>query len=396
MDCYLLNNSIRSVGNYDLIKDQRNIRDTLGANKLYENIGNRFLDISTKAGIYTSSIGFGLGVTIGDVNADTWPDVYVSNDFFERDYLYINNQDGTFTEALEKYIRETSLGSMGADMADLNNDGYPEIFVTDMLPRSDRRFKTKTAFENWDKYRLNVDNGYYHQFTRNVLQLNNGNSTFSEVGRLSGVHATDWSWGALIADFDNDGLNDLFVANGIYKDLTDQDYINFMADANTVREILKRDGDVIKKLVDMIPSEPVPNYVFKNKGNIEFEEVGKEWGLSQPSFSNGSAYGDIDNDGDLDLVTNNANMPPFVYRNNTDTSTNTFLSFTFEASGSNTFAQGVRLELKTDEQTFYREQNSMKGFQSTVDNRVYVGLGNIQKVDSIIVTWPDGRSLYFK
>ena len=250
LDFYLLNNSIRSVGRYDLIKDQREIRDTLGGNKLYRNdlippLGSsagKFVDVSEEVGIYGSEIGFGLGVTIGDVNKDGWVDIFVSNDFFERDYLYINNQDGTFTESLEAMIRETSLGSMGADMADINNDGYPEIFVTEMLPEDDARLKTTAVFEDWDKYQFNVKTGYYHQFPRNVLQLNNQGKTFSEISRLAGVHATDWSWGALIFDMDNDGLKDIFVANGIYKDLTDLDYINYQADPQTVRDILIKEG----------------------------------------------------------------------------------------------------------------------------------------------------------
>ncbi|MGI9541905.1 MAG: FG-GAP repeat domain-containing protein, partial [Cyclobacteriaceae bacterium] len=236
LDCYLLNNSFRPIGQYDIRPGLREVRDSLGANKLYRNdleyskegdsTRIKFTDISQEAGIYGSSIGFGLGVTTGDVDRDGWQDIYVSNDFFERDYLYINQHDGTFKEDLINQMPEISLGSMGADMADINNDGYPEVFVTEMLPESETRYKTKMTFENWDKYQLNVRNGYHHQFPRNVLQLNNRNSTFSEVGRLAGVHATDWSWSALIADFDNNGFKDIYVSNGIYKDLLDQDYVN--------------------------------------------------------------------------------------------------------------------------------------------------------------------------
>ena len=246
LDCYLLNNSFRSVGNYDLVKDQRKIPDTLGGNKLYRNDNNHFTDVTAQAGIYSSKIGFGLGVTIADVNKDGWQDIYVSNDFFERDYLYINNKNGTFTESLENSIRELSMNSMGADIADINNDGYPDIYVTDMLPETEARVKTKTNFENWDKYQSNLKNGYYHQFVRNVLQLNQGPANnagnkqgeinFSEIGRLAGVQATDWSWGALITDLNNDGQKDIFVANAIFKDLTDQDYIQYTANPDEVRK----------------------------------------------------------------------------------------------------------------------------------------------------------------
>jgi len=215
LDLYLLNNSFKAIGSFDLKVNQRLIRDPIGGDKLFRNDHNYFTDVSEEAGIYGSIIGFGLGVTVGDIDQDGWMDIYVSNDFFERDYIYINNQDGTFKETLTEMMPSISAASMGADMADMNNDHYPEIFVTDMIPEHDGRLKTKTTFDNWDSYSANVENGYHHQFTRNMLQLNNADGTFSEIGRLTGVYATDWSWGALILDMDNDGWKDIFVANGI-------------------------------------------------------------------------------------------------------------------------------------------------------------------------------------
>ncbi|HQQ84083.1 MAG TPA: CRTAC1 family protein, partial [Cyclobacteriaceae bacterium] len=391
LDCYLLNNSFRSVGNYDLRKDQRNIRDEVGGNRLYRNDRGHFTDVSKQAGIYGSSIGFGLGVTVSDLNTDGWDDIYVSNDFFEKDYLYINNQDGTFKETLENSIQEISMGSMGADIADINNDGFPEIFVTEMLPETEARIKTKAQFENWQKYQLNQQAGYFKQFPRNVLQLNNGDGTFSEIGRLAGVHATDWSWGALITDLNNDGYKDLFVANGIFKDLLDQDYINFMADPEAVRKILQREGRVIKQLVDSIPSEPLSNYAFENNGNLTFTNQALSWGLGQPGFSSGSAYGDLDNDGDLDLVVNNVNMPSFIYRNLSDTLLvkNKYLKVTLKGKGMNTGALGTQVTIKHRGHQFYQELAPMRGFQSTVDSRLNFGLGEIDVVDSLVVRWPD-------
>ncbi|MGB1448677.1 MAG: VCBS repeat-containing protein [Flavobacteriaceae bacterium] len=397
LDCYILNNSIRSVGGYDLIEGQRNIPDpNNNGNKFFENQNGHFVDVTTNVGMYTSAIGFGLGITVSDFNKDDWPDLFISNDFFEKDYLYINQKGKGFKEVSDSYFGSLSMGSMGADAADLDNDLQPDLLVTEMLPTSIERKKTKAKYDSWDKYSLMQRRGYANQVPRNVLQRNIEGEGFFEIGRKSGVAATEWSWASLLFDMDNDGLRDIFIANGINKDLLDRDYLAYMANEQQVRMLMRQKEEVIKKLIDIMPSKAVSNVAYKNEGKFNFTNTTKAWGLDQPSFSNGNAYGDLDNDGDLDLVVNNVNMPSFVYKNQTDTLSHRSLQLKLIAEGDNTKGVGAKVTLFLGDQKMIGELYPSRGFQSSVPHRLHFGLGSNQKVDSLQVIWPNGKENWYR
>lgn len=394
LDVYILNNSLKSIGGFDLIKDQRKLPDETGnGNKFLRNDNGKFIDVTTEVGIYSSKIGFGLGITLGDFNNDNWTDIFISNDFFERDYLYLNDTQGGFTENLEDYFESISMGSMGADLADLDNDMQPDLIVTEMLPATDERKKNKTLFESWDKQQLGVKQGYFNQYARNALQKNLGGNGFLEISRQANVSGTEWSWGALLFDMNNDGLKDIFVSNGIYKDLLDRDYLTYEANDEKIKNrINKQEKNVITSLVDAMPSQAVPNATFRNEGSFEFENSSALWGLDTPSFSNGSAYGDLDNDGDLDLVVNNVNMHSFLYENKTDTLNFRSIQLDLFDEKTNTKVIGAKAVIKTDDFIVsYGENFVSRGFQSSVPYGIHLGVGHLNQVDSLIVYWPNDQ-----
>ncbi len=395
LDMFLIRNSPRPVSTI-AVKNERNQRDPLGGHELYRNDGGHFVNVSEQAGIYGPEIGFGLGIAIGDVNRDGRPDVYVANDFFERDYLYINKGDGTFDEVLEKAMPLSSYFSMGVDIADIDNDGWPDIYTSDMLPADDYRLKTTSAFESWELYQAKAREGFDHQLMRNMLQHNNGDGTFSDVAWQGGVARTDWSWAALIADFDLDGNKDIFVANGLAKDVTSQDYIAFLSNDQTLLAATHGGKERVDfmSLINAMTSTKLSDFAFRNNGDLTFTKVSAAWGLDRPSFSNGAAYGDLDGDGAPDLVVNNVNDEAFVYRNNARSQLpqNHYLQISLVGDSTNRFAVGARVTLKSNTTQFMQELEPTRGFQSSVDYTLTFGVGRIDTVESVTVDWPDGRT----
>ena len=284
---------------------------------------------------------------------------------------------------------------MGADSSDLDNDLLTDLIVTEMLPKSLKRKKTKAIYESWDKYSLANSKGYYHQFPRNVLQRNYGPSGFLEIGRYSGLSATDWSWASMIFDMDNDGLRDVFIANGIYKDLLDRDYLAYMANTERIRNMIKTEEEVIKKLIDIMPSKAIKNIAYKNNGEFNFTEFSDAWGFDLPTFSNGMSYGDLDNDGDLDIVINNVNMPALVYKNNSNIDENKSISFELIGREKNKNAIGSKIIIKygNNKQSMI-ENFPSRGFQSSIPNRLHFGVGNVKEIDSAIIYWPNNKVSY--
>ncbi|WP_396635566.1 VCBS repeat-containing protein [Maribacter sp. R77961] len=398
LDVYILNNSFIPVSSLgysdkrDLRSEDWDIPDMLkgGGDKLLRNDNGRFVDVSDEAGIYGSLIGFGLGVSVGDINNDSWPDLYVSNDFFERDYLYINQKNGTFLEKIKDFTSHTSLSSMGSDIADINNDGFPEVFTTDMLPEDNIRLKETSEYENYDLLQLKRSKDFHNQYMQNALQLNNGNNSFSEIAFHSGVAMTDWSWGALLLDIDNDGYKDIFVSNGIYHDLTNQDFMDFFANDILQKMALSGKKESMNTVLDKMPSTPIKNYAFKNNKDLTFTNAAEAWGIDDESFSNGAAYGDLDNDGDLDLVINNVNQPAFVYRNESNKKkNNNYIQLKLKEENKNTYAIGSKVTVHMGNQVLTQELYPSRGFQSSVDYTLTFGVGDATKIDSLKIVWPN-------
>jgi hypothetical protein len=356
-----------------------------------------YTDISDKAGLPASAFTYGLGAGVADINKDGWPDIYISNDYSAPDFLFINNQNGTFTDKIKSSMGHISLFSMGNDVSDINNDGRPDIFVLDMLPESNRRQKLLFSPDNYEQFDMFLKTGFHYQYMRNMLHLNTGLDAegapiFSEVGQLSGISNTDWSWAPLFADFDNDGWKDLFVSNGFLKDLTNMDFIKFSDEyiAKFPKGTMRPEH--FMSVLAKMPSTNVSNYIFKNNGDLSFSNLGADWGVSLASNSNGAVYADLDNDGDLDLVTNNINKPAFVYQNKSaEKSSHHYLQLELKGAGANTAGIGAKLSLYAQGKQQYLEQMPNRGFQSSVSPILHFGLGEVTSVDSLHIVWQSGR-----
>lgn len=392
LDLYLLNHSTQEYAGFDRITYKlKNRKNEAYSDKLYKNENGWFYDASGEAGLVSNVLGFGLGVSVSDVNNDGWLDIYVSNDYNEQDYLYLNNQDGTFSESLEDYVGHTSLFSMGSDIADINNDGFTDIMTLDMLPEDNYRQKMVSGPDNFEKHSLLEKSGFYNQTMRNMMHLNNHGNSFSEIGQFSGISNTDWSWASLIADYDNDGNKDVYVTNGYKRDYTNMDFINY-AVQEKLNENRTGQKTAITELLANMPSAVVENYMFHNNGDLTFTKKNLDWGLNQKSLSNGAAYGDLDNDGDLDIVVNNIDEKAFIYRNNSELHlNNNHLKVKLIGNKWNKFGVGAKVVLEQNGKSMVQEMIPSRGYQSSMPYNLIFGLGTDSIVERIIVNWPDGK-----
>jgi len=391
LDMFLLNHAVsRVVRNFDIRTESKIDRVPFVGNKLFENRNGKFIDVSDSMGVYGPAHNFGLGICYSDLNNDGWLDLYTSNDYTGSDKLLMNQQGKFFKESQDNFLTHISRFSMGTDIADVNNDGLSDIFSLDMLPDNNLRQKQLMWADNYDIYNQMVHNGLHHQFMRNMLHLNNGKGYFSEIGQLAGVSNTDWSWSALFADYDNDGLQDLFVSNGYKRDYTNSDFAKYRAN-QLLQKNAGKNFDSNLEMLKKMNSTKIHNYLFKNINGIAFSDVSEEWGMTELNLTHGAAYGDLDNDGDLDLVVNNMDEKAGVYRNNSNAwNQNKYLKVRLLGQDKNRYGIGGKVTAYANGKLMMRELCPYRGFQSSVEPILYFGANQIETFDSVVVNWPNG------
>lgn len=395
LDMFLLNHANMFYAAFFNTSRLRNLRHPYFGNKLYRNDSGKFVEVSEEAGIHGSGLNFGLSAAVSDLNHDNWPDIYVTNDYEEQDFCYINNGDGTFKEVSHTLFGHLSKFGMGCDIADLNNDGLQDIVVLDMLPEDNYRQKLLKGPDEYDRHMLAVDSGYHHQYMRNTLQLNRGFASdslprFSEIGQFAGISNTDWSWAPLAADFDNDGLRDIFAGNGYLRDFNNMDFMKYTATVYEAARNAKAEVDYVKLIQDL-PSTELANYVFKNEDGLNYTDVTEAWGFKSKAVTNGAAYADFDNDGDLDLVTNNLNGQAGLFRNNQEQlQKRHYVRVRLAGKSPNNFGVGAKVWVRTGEKTLFYEAYPQRGYLSSVDPVLTIGLGDADVIDELRVVWPDG------
>lgn len=394
LDLYVLNHAVHTQESFgsSRLREKRNYET---GDRLLRNEGDHFTDVSEQAGIYGGVNSYGLGLAVTDLNRDGYPDLYIGNDFHEDDYLYLNKGDGTFTEAGKNLLGHTSRFTMGMDAADLNHDGYPELFTLDMLPQDEKVLKSSEGDDNVQMLRLRTEQlGYHYQFSRNMLQVNRDGAAFAETALSSGVAATDWSWSALLADYDQDGETDLFIANGIPRRPNDLDYIKFVSNEQ-IRTQMNHTNFLDREALEKMPSGLVKNFIYRGLPDLQFEDKSGSWMPGQPNISNAAAYADLDNDGDLDIVTNNLNDYPGIYINQTKSERNHYLRIRVRGNKKNTFGLGTRVSAYAGGKLYYRELYPSEGFQASSAPEIHFGFGEATILDSLLVQWPGGGCTSF-
>lgn len=395
LDCYLLNHAVHNTRSYDRV-NTRMLKDNEAGDYLYRNDGGKFKDISAESGIYQAAMGYGLGISVADINNDGWLDIYVSNDFHEDDYYYINQKDGTYKEGIKEHFKHLSRFSMGSDIADINNDGYQDVMTLDMYPEDEKVEKSSVGEDPLDIYMYKLQFGYFNQYSRNCLQLNMGGQKFSDIAASSGVAATDWSWSTLMADYDGDGLKDIFVSNGILKRPNDLDYLKFVI-GDSLHYGLPTSHKLDQEAIDLMPSGKVHNYLFQGSKDLRFKDKSLSWGFEEEGISNGSSYADLDNDGDLDLISNNLNEPAGIYENHSrELLKHNFVKVKFKGEGMNTFGIGAKVILKTKDGQQLQQMMPTRGFMSSVEPTLLFGIGQLTQVDSLIVIWENEKMQILK